>query len=45
VLYPVQFGNNLVLTPHTYLMEAAAVLTDSVYLNAQGNANAVFVKK
>lgn len=45
LLYPVQFGNNLVLTPHTYLMEAAAVLTDSVYLNAQGNANAVFVIK
>lgn len=45
LLYPVQFGNNLVLTPHTYLMEAAAVFTDSLYLNAQGNADAVFVIK
>ena len=45
LLYPAQFGNNLVLTPHTYLMNAAAVLTGSVYLNAQDNADAVFVIK
>ncbi|MES2836181.1 MAG: ice-binding family protein [Bacteroidota bacterium] len=43
LLYPAQFGRNLVLTPHTYLMDAAATLTDTVYLNAKGNANAVFV--
>ena len=43
LLYPTQFGNNLVLTPHTYLMNAAATLTDTVFLNAQGNADAVFV--
>ncbi|MBA2611607.1 MAG: DUF3494 domain-containing protein [Bacteroidetes bacterium] len=43
LLYPAQFGNNLVLTPHTYLMNGAVTLTDSLYLNAQGNANAVFV--
>jgi len=43
LLYPAQFGNNLVLTPHTYLMNAAASFTDTLYLNAQGNANAVFV--
>jgi hypothetical protein len=43
LLYPAQFGNNLVLTPHTYLLDAATVLTDTVYLNALGNANAVFV--
>jgi hypothetical protein len=43
LLYPAQFGNNLVLTPHTYLMNAAATFTDTLYLNAQGNANAVFV--
>jgi len=43
LLYPVQFGSDLVLTPHTYLLNAATVLTNSVYLNAQGNANAVFV--
>ena len=45
LLYPVQFGSNLVLTPHTYLLNAATVLTDNVYLNAQDNANAVFVIK
>lgn len=45
LLYPVQFGRNLTLTPHTYLMESACVFTDSLYLNAQGNANAVFVIK
>ncbi len=43
LLYPAQFGNNLVLTPHTYLLNAAVTFTDSLYLNAQGNANAVFV--
>jgi len=45
LLYPAQFGHNLVLTPHTYLMSAATVLTDTLYLNAMGNANAVFVIK
>jgi hypothetical protein len=43
LLYPAQFGNNLVLTPHTYLLNAATVFTDTLFLNAQGNANAVFV--
>ncbi|HLP52003.1 MAG TPA: ice-binding family protein [Chitinophagales bacterium] len=45
LLYPAQFGNGLVLTPHTYLMNAATVFTDTVFLNAQGNADAVFVIK
>ncbi len=45
LLYPAQFGNGLVLTPHTYLLDAATVFTDTLYLNAQGNANAVFVIK
>lgn len=43
LLYPAQFGNNLVLTPHTYLMNGAVTFTDSLFLNAQGNPNAVFV--
>ncbi len=43
LLFPAQFGNNLVLTPHTYLLNGAVTLTDSLYLNAQGNSNAVFV--
>ncbi len=43
LLYPAIFGHNLVLTPHTYLLNAATTLTDTLYLNAQGNPNAVFV--
>src|SRR4029077_6042888 len=43
LLYPAQFGNNLVLTPHTYRMNSATTFTDTVYLNAEGNPNAVFV--
>jgi len=43
LLYPTQFGNNLVLTPHTYIMKAAAIFTDTLYLDAQGDVNGVFV--
>jgi hypothetical protein len=43
LLYPAQFGNNLVLTPYAYLLNAATIFTDTLYLNAQDNANAVFV--
>lgn len=45
LLYPAQFGNDLVLTPHTYLLNAATVFAGNLYLNAQDNANAVFVIK
>lgn len=45
LLYPAQFGNNLVLTPHTYLLSSATTFTDTLYLNALGNPNAVFVIK
>ncbi|MFM1946887.1 MAG: hypothetical protein RL207_1170 [Bacteroidota bacterium] len=40
---PDLFGHNLVLTPHTYLMLAAVTFTDTLYLDARGNTNAVFV--
>jgi hypothetical protein len=43
--YPAQLGNNLVLTPHTYIMNAAAHLTGNLTLNGEGNADAVFVIK
>jgi hypothetical protein len=43
LLYPAQFGNMLVLTPHTYRMNAASVLNDTVYLDGGGNPDAVFV--
>ena len=43
LLYPAQFGRNLVLTPHTYWLNAATELTDTLYLDAKGNPNAVFV--
>ena len=45
LLYPSQFGSGLVLTPHTYIMNAATIFTDTLYLNALGNGNAVFVIK
>lgn len=45
LLYPAQFGNDLVLTPHTYIMNAGTSLTGTVYLNAEGNPDAVFVIK
>lgn len=45
LLYPAQFGNNLVLTPHTYIMNGATSFTDTLYLDAKGNVNAVFVIK
>ncbi len=43
LMYPAQFGHNLVLTPHTYIMNAAVTFTDTLYLNAMGDTNAVFV--
>ena len=45
LLYPAQFGNDLVLTPHTYLMNSAPTFTGNVYLDAEGDNNAVFVIK
>ncbi|HLP55912.1 MAG TPA: ice-binding family protein, partial [Fluviicola sp.] len=41
--FPAQLGNNLVLTPHVYQLNGATTLTDTLYLDAQGNPNAVFV--
>jgi hypothetical protein len=32
-----------VLTPHTYLLNAATVFNGNLYLNAEGNADAVFI--
>ena len=43
LLYPAQFGRNLVLTPHAYLLNAATTFTDTLYLNALGYSDAVFV--
>jgi len=43
LLYPAQFGNDLVLTPHTYHMGAVLTFTGTIYLNAEGNPNAIFV--
>ncbi len=43
LMRPDLFGHNLILTPHTYLMLGAVTFTDTVFLDAQGNADAVFV--
>lgn len=45
LLYPAQFGGNLVLTPHTYLLDAATTFTDTLFLNAGGVTDAVFIIK
>jgi hypothetical protein len=45
LLYPAQFGGNLVLTPHTYVLNGGTTFTDTIYLNAQGISEAVFVIK
>jgi hypothetical protein len=44
-LYPAQFGNKLVLTPHTYVLNGGTALSDTLFLNAEGNADGVFVIK
>lgn len=43
LLYPALLGYSQVLTPHVYVMNAAAVLTDTIFLDAQGVAGAIFV--
>jgi hypothetical protein len=45
LLFPAAFGNQQVLTPHTYLMNGNVTLTDTIFLNARGVASAVFVFK
>jgi hypothetical protein len=40
---PSLFGNNSTLTPQVYYLNAATILTDVLYLDAQGDANAVFI--
>jgi gliding motility-associated-like protein len=43
LIRPDLFGHNLVLTPHTYIMLGAVTFTDTLYLDARGNPDAVFV--
>lgn len=43
LLRPTEFGNDLVLTPHTYYMGGAATFTGTLYLDAQNNPDAIFV--
>jgi hypothetical protein len=43
LMFPAQFGNSLILTPHIYWLNAATVFTDTLFLNAEGNPDAVFV--
>jgi hypothetical protein len=45
LLDPAEFGHNLVLTPHTYVMNAAVTFTDTLFLDAMGNTDAVFIIK
>jgi len=42
---PAQFGKGMVLKPYIYYLNAATTFTDSIYLDAKGNANAMFIFK
>ena len=42
---PGTFGNSMVLTARVYYLNAATVMTDTLFLDAQNNSNAVFVIK
>ncbi len=42
---PGTFGNSMVLTPRVYYLNAATVMTDTLFLDAQNNSGAVFVIK
>ena len=43
LLFPALFGHNLTLTPHTYLLSGLTTFTDTIFLDARGDADAVFV--
>jgi hypothetical protein len=43
LLYPSLFGYGQVLTPNVYLINAATTLTDTIFLDARGVMDAVFV--
>ncbi len=45
LLNPPDFGHDLVLTPHSYQITGITQLTGNLYLNAEGDPNAVFVIK
>ena len=45
LVYPAEFGNNLVLTPDTYLLNGNTNLTGTINFDARGNQNSVFVIK
>jgi hypothetical protein len=40
---PAQFGHNLMIMPQTYHSNAATILTDTLFINALGDPNALFV--
>jgi len=42
LLHPDQFGHSMVLTAQTYHLNAATMLTDTLYFNALNDPNAVF---
>jgi len=42
LLNPAQFGHSMVLTAQTYHLNAATMLTDTLYINALNDPNAVF---
>ena len=43
LLFPAALGNGLTLTPHTYRLNGPTTLTDTLYMDAEGDTDAVFV--
>jgi len=41
LLYPAVLGNDLVLTPHTYILNGATVITGELVLNAENNEDSL----
>jgi hypothetical protein len=40
---PAMFGNDMILNAQSYLLNAATILSGNLYLDAEGNSNAVFI--
>lgn len=45
ITFPALFGNGLTITPKVYRLNASALLSDTLFVNAQGLPNSVFVIK
>lgn len=45
ITFPAALGSGFRVSPHVYRLNANTILTDTLFIDAQGNSNAVFVLK